>query len=141
MTTPTPPVDPGPFPLPSDPDLVRTPENFEAPIVPWGANVRTAVLALRQLLVAGGLLGLGGRLEQSYIKPVTGIPGSDLAAGVGTARGDVVYLWNGTAYELAGGQTDDGVSPQCFRGGPAGTAQASPLWDAERAGNYVQRLP
>lgn len=133
MTTPAAPSDPGEIPFP-DVSLVRTPDNFETPLGTWGSSVRSAVLALRQLLVAGGLLGSGGRLEQSYVKPVGGIPAADLAPGVGTARGAVMYFWNATtsAFQLGPGQTEDGVSPQHAVGGPAGAWETSPLRDAER---------
>ncbi len=41
-----------------------------------------------------------------------------------TIRGDIVYVWNGTVYNLGPGQIDDGVSPRSYRGGPDGSVEA-----------------
>jgi len=79
MTTPiTVPQDPGPLPLPA-PEVVRTPATFETPIAEWGGKVRAGLQTLIKLLSPGGLLGTGGRLEQSYVKDRGGIPESDLS--------------------------------------------------------------
>lgn len=133
MTTPAAPSDPG---LPQFPaaDVVRTPANFETPLLNWAASVRAGLQTLRTLLLPGGLLGSGGRLEQSYIKPAQGIPGTDLAPGVGTAHGPVMYFWNTTTstIELGPGQVEDGVSPQWCIGAPDGAWAASLLRDAQR---------
>jgi len=82
MTTPiVVPQDPGPLPLPAD-NVIRTPITFERPIGEWGGKVRSAVQTLIALLSTGGLLGKGGRLEQSYILPRGGIAEDDLSADV-----------------------------------------------------------
>jgi hypothetical protein len=56
----------------------------------WGSNVRTAVQALRTMLLDGGLLGKGGRLEQSYVVPTTPEPGIPLSALSASSRNSIV---------------------------------------------------
>lgn len=62
---------------------------------------------------------------------------ADAAAASANAatRGDIVYVWGGTAYALAAGQIDNGTSPRAYRGGADGAPEAQ-AGHVARAGDW-----